>query len=216
VRFIGLLCLTLLSRVAVGADWPQWGGRDCRNLVSQETGLPDSFGPGKKKSGGGGIDLETTRNVKWIARLGSAAYGNPTVAGGKVFVGTDNLTLTTDPRFKYSRGGLVKCLDEATGKLLWQLVIPERTEMPKAMHFGHQHLGVCSSSTVEDGKLYLGTKRHFFILAAGKELAVLDKIRLGSPAYSTTIAANGVLYVASQQYLWAVEQRPLRDQAGIR
>ncbi len=56
-----------------------------------------------------------------------------------------------------------------------------------------------------DGKLYLGTKKEFFVLAAGKELKVLSQVRLGSPAYSTPIAANGVLYIASQRYLWAVE-----------
>ncbi|OHB66666.1 MAG: hypothetical protein A2V70_13370 [Planctomycetes bacterium RBG_13_63_9] len=152
-----MLCLAFLSTTSLAADWPQWGGRDCRNLVSEEKGLPDSFVPGKKAASGGGIDLETTENVKWVARLGSAAYGNPTVAGGKVFVGTDDLTLAGDPRFKRSRGGLVKCLDEATGELLWQLVIPERTEMPKEMHFTHQHLGVCSSATVEDGRVYVVT-----------------------------------------------------------
>ena len=50
---------------AAGADWPQWGGCDGRNMVSQETGLADSFVPGEKKPRGGGIDLATTKNVKW-------------------------------------------------------------------------------------------------------------------------------------------------------
>ena len=42
-------------------------------------------------------------------------------------------------------------------------------------------------------------------LEVERELKVLSEIRLGSPAYSTPIAANGVLYVASQKYLWAVK-----------
>ncbi len=58
-----------------------------------------------------------------------------------------------------------------------------------------------------DGKLYLGTKRQFIVFKAGKELNVLNEIRLGSPAHSTPVAANGVLYVASQRYLWAVQQQ---------
>ena len=29
--------------------------------------------------------------------------------------------------------------------------------------------------------------------------------------YTTPIAANGVLYVASQQYLWAVQERREKD-----
>ena len=60
---------------------------------------------------------------------------------------------------------------------------------------------------VADGKLYFGTKKEFFVMAAGKEPRVLSRVRLGSPVYSTPIAANGVLYVASQQYLWAVQGR---------
>jgi len=154
---LGLLLFLLASTAAVGADWAQWGGCDSRNMVSKEKGLPDSFEPGKKRPSGGGIDPETTRNVKWTARLGSAAYGNPTVAGGKVFVGTDDLMVTEDPRFRRTRGGLVKCLDEATGKLLWQLVVPKRTELPKDIHFSHQHLGICSSTTVDGDLAYVVT-----------------------------------------------------------
>ena len=47
--------------------------------------------------------------------------------------------------------------------------------------------------------------KSFWVLAAGKEKKVLNTIRLGSPVWCTPIAANGVLYVASQKYLWAVE-----------
>ena len=164
---VGVLCLGLVtgrnacppvpSGVACAADWPQWGGRDCRNNVSEEKGLPDWFVPGEKKSGGGGIDMATTKNVKWVARLGSAAYGNPVVAGGRVYVGTDNLTLAEDPRFNRTRGGLVKCFDEATGKLLWQLAVPERTKVSKETHFSQQHLGTCSSAAVEGDRVYILT-----------------------------------------------------------
>lgn len=151
----GLLILTMRPAAVLGADWPQWGGHDDRNMVSPEKGLPDGFVPGKKSPSGGSVDPATTQHVKWTARLGSAAYGNPTVADGRVFVGTDDLTLAKHPRLKRSRGGLVKCFDEASGKLLWQLAIPERTRLPERTHFGHQHLGVCSSPTVEANRVYV-------------------------------------------------------------
>lgn len=150
---LGLVCCAS----ALAGDWPQWGGQSERNMVSSEAPLADAFTPGEKNPRGGGIDMATTRNVKWVARLGSAAYGNPTVAGGRVFVGTDDLTVTDDPRFRRTKGGLVKCLDEATGKLLWQLVVPERGRLHKAMHFSHQHLGVCSSPTVDGDRVYVVT-----------------------------------------------------------
>jgi len=152
---VGLPGLILLTAVGRAADWPQWGGRDCRNMVSEAKGLPETFVPGDKLPSGGGINLATTRNVKWTARLGTAAYGNPTVSGGRVFVGTDDATVHEDPRFKRTRGGLVRCFDEATGAVLWQLVVPERKQLPKGLLFGFQHLGILSSPAVEGDRVYV-------------------------------------------------------------
>jgi outer membrane protein assembly factor BamB len=125
-------------------------------MVSDETGLPDTFTRGTRGQSGG-IDPKTAENVRWVARLGSATYGNPTVADGRVYVGTDDISLAGDKRFKRTRGGLVQCLDEASGKRLWRLVVPERTGYPKGMLFGHQHLGTCSSPTVEGDRVYVVT-----------------------------------------------------------
>ena len=59
-------------------------------MYSPAKGLPESFDPGKFKPNSEEIDLATTKNVKWVAKLGSQTYGNPVVANGKVFVGTNN------------------------------------------------------------------------------------------------------------------------------
>jgi outer membrane protein assembly factor BamB len=142
---------------AFAADWPQWGGSDGRNMVSDEKSLPDSFAPGDRKAGVPGIDLATAKNVKWAVRLGNYVYGNPTVAGGRVFVGADCQTVKWDGRRSSTRGGTVKCLDEATGKLLWQLVVPERTDLPPGTYFNHQDLGTCSSPYVEGDRAYVVT-----------------------------------------------------------
>ncbi len=152
----GLVLLSIAASKLPAADWPQWGGRADRNMVSVEKGLPDSFEPGRKRPGGG-IDMATTENVRWVGRLGASAYGNPTVAGGRVFFGTDDLTVGEDDRFTSTRGGLVKCFDEATGDLLWQLVVPQRKHLPKKLHFGFQHLGTCSSTAVEGDRAYVVT-----------------------------------------------------------
>src|SRR4051812_44528897 len=86
--------LLTFSFSASAGDWPRWGGTPERNMVSTETNLPDSWDPGKKKDGAEDFDPATSKNVKWIAKIGSQCYGNPTVAGGKVFIGTNN----TSPR----------------------------------------------------------------------------------------------------------------------
>ena len=57
-----------------------------------------------------------------------------------------------------------------------------------------------------DGKIYLPTEKHLHILAAGKTLQPLDAISLGAASWSTVVAANGTLYVASKKYLWAVRK----------
>ncbi len=149
-----VLCIIFCGIFDVNAsDWTQWGGTNNRNMVSQETGLPSDF---EVKTGSSGSESGAT-NIKWTARLGTYAYGNPTVSDGKVFVGTDAQTLTADGRFKYRRGGLVKCFGEESGQLLWQLPVPVRTELPEGALFTHQHLGICSSPIVEGNRLYIVT-----------------------------------------------------------
>lgn len=145
---IALILSTALT--AVAADWSQWGGRNNRNMVSPEKNLPESFEADKDKAAAG-----TAKNVKWIARLGAYAYGNPTVADGRVFVGTNAQMLSADPRYDYTRGGLLKCFNEDDGKLLWQLGIPERRNLAPGTHFGLQHLGLCSSPTVDSDRVYI-------------------------------------------------------------
>src|SRR5207247_11333693 len=123
-RLIILIFLLILISPAQSADWPRWGGPDPgRNMYSPAKGLPDRFDPGKPKSGTEDIDLKTTRNVKWVAKLGSQAYGNVVVAGGKVFIGTNN-EHPRDPQHQGDRSILL-CFDEKTSELLWQLVVPQ-------------------------------------------------------------------------------------------
>jgi outer membrane protein assembly factor BamB len=147
---------TLFSGLAMvrAADWTQWGGNDARNQVSPEKHLPESFVPGEKSAKGGGIDLATTQNVRWVQRLGSQTYGNPTVANGRVFVGTNDCYVN-DPRYPETRGGLVKCFRESDGELLWQLPVPMLELKKKNFNFDNMDLGICSSPTVDGDRLYL-------------------------------------------------------------
>ena len=88
---VALAAVLAASSVCVqAADWPTWGGTPARNMISDEKGLPVELEPGKKKAGSDEIDLATTKNVAWVAKLGGQSYGTPSIAGGKVFVGTNN------------------------------------------------------------------------------------------------------------------------------
>jgi outer membrane protein assembly factor BamB len=87
-------------------------------------------------------------------------------------------------------GGTVHCLDLDTGKQLWK-------------HETDSY--IWGSTFVADGKVYFGDATGtLWILAAGREKKVLDKIKLDSTIYQTPVVANGVLYITSEQRLYAI------------
>jgi len=88
--------------------------------------------------------------------------------------------------------GRLHCLDADTGRLHW-------------VH--ETNSKVWGSTLVADGKIYMPTDKGLFVLAAGKEVKVIGRINLGAPVWATPVAANGVLYVASKNYLWAAQAK---------
>src|SRR5437773_1135974 len=145
-RFESLLVVCLLLEAGTPAgfagDQSQWGEAWSRNMVSQEKHLPDSFDP------------ETGLNIKWTARLGTQAHSTPVVAGGHVYIGTNN-EQPRDPKHKGDRG-VFMCLDEKTGSLLWQLVVPKRDE---DAYMDWPRMGMSSEATVEGDRIYLVDNR---------------------------------------------------------
>jgi outer membrane protein assembly factor BamB len=123
-------------------------------MYSPATGLPDRFEPGKSKAGSDDIDPATTKNVKWIAKLGSQSYGNVVIANGRVYIGTNNEN-PRDPQHQGDRSILL-CLDEKTGDLLWQLVVPK---LASGKVNDWESLGILSSPNIEGNRVYLVTSR---------------------------------------------------------
>jgi len=151
-KFLFFLALPI---TALAGDWPQWGGNSVRNMVSDEKDIPAQFDPGPWKPGAS-FDISAGQNIKWIARLGSDSSGNTTVAGGKVFVGTNN-NPPRNPKYKGNRGVLA-CFEEATGKFLWQFTVPKYPQ--NASHnMDFESLGICSSPTVDGKRVYAVTNR---------------------------------------------------------
>lgn len=163
-KMVVVLCVGLPTHsglLANPGDWTQWGGSDDRNMVSHAEHLPAEFELGRTSQDSAGryaVDMSTTRNVRWAARLGSQTYGNPTVSGGKVFVGTNDASVG-DPRFKRTKGGVVLCLSETTGEPVWQLPIPRFRTSNRSFNFDDGDYGVCSSPTVEGNRVYLVSNR---------------------------------------------------------
>ena len=140
---IPTLIFGLIVISAVNADdQPQWGQRYSRNMVSDETHLPDTFDP------------ETGKNIKWIADLGTQTYSTPVVANGRVLIGTNN-DIPRDPRHKGDRGVLL-CLDEKDGSLCWQLIVPK---LKPNLYRDWPRSGICSPATVEGDTVYIVSNR---------------------------------------------------------
>src|SRR5215475_4996076 len=148
------LVLGVCSPELFAADWPQWGGRDMRNMYSAEKGLPATFGKIDFKPGTEEIDPKGAKNLRWAAKIGSQSYGNATVATGRVFIGTNNEN-PRDPRHQGDRS-ILMCFDEKTGEFLWQLVVPK---LASGKVNDWEGLGLLSSPTVEANRVYLVTSR---------------------------------------------------------
>jgi outer membrane protein assembly factor BamB len=133
----GLASLPLLSQ-----DWPMWGGSVQRNMVSAMKNLPESW------------DAKSGKNIKWKAKIGSTAYGNPVVADGKIFLGTNN----ANPRNPEITGdkGVLMCFRESDGGFLWQAVTEK---LESGMDSDYPEQGVCSSPAVEGKRLYYVSNR---------------------------------------------------------
>lgn len=135
----GLALLGLFAPVGRAVEAPvQWGLGLTRNMVSLETNLPESFDPA------------TGRNVKWSAPLGTQTHSSPTIAGGRVLIGTNN-GRPRDERHQGDRGVLM-CFDERDGKFLWQLVVPKRGP---TVFWDWPNAGICSTPTVEGRRVYV-------------------------------------------------------------
>ena len=137
----GLGSLLYLA-IAYGADRPQWGEAWSRNMVSGERNLPVSFDPA------------TGKNSKWFVELGTETHSSPVIAGGRVYIGTNNEN-PRDPKHQGDRGVLM-CFEEKSGRLLWQLVVPKRLE---DVYFDWPKSGIASPVTVEGDRVYVVSNR---------------------------------------------------------
>ncbi|MBM3811492.1 MAG: pyrrolo-quinoline quinone [Acidimicrobiia bacterium] len=123
-------------------DWPMWGGTPDRNMVSNMKGLPTSW------------NVEKGTNIKWVAAVGSQTYGNVTVAGGQVYVGTNNEALR-DPKQAGDRGVLM-AFRESDGAFMWQHT-SEKLAAGRVNDWPFQ--GVASSPLIEGDRLYYVSNR---------------------------------------------------------
>ncbi len=119
----------------------------------------------------------TGQALRWGFHEISDSLSTAAVADGLVYL-ADN-------------AGTIYCLDAETGEFQWS----------------HEAGGnIWGSTLVADGRVFVGNNRKkLWILAAGRELKVLQEIPLPDQMFSTPVAANGVLYLATHRDLYAIE-----------
>jgi len=200
-RTVLLTAFLLLARgvaMSWAADQPQWGQKGTRNMVSSETGLPDSFDP------------KTGKNVKWSAALGTQCYSTPVVAGGKVLIGTNN-GQPRDPRHRGDRGVLM-CFNEADGSLAWQLVVPK---LEGDIYLDWPEAGICSTATIEGDRVYTVTNRDELVcldlqgMSNGNDGPFRDEGRHMSPPDESPMEIGP----KDADIIWLLD---LRSAAGVR
>ena len=136
-------------------DWNQWGGSSRRNNTPDGKTIPTEWKIGEFDDAGNWNRAES-KNIKWVARLGSNTYGTPVVVNGKVFLGTNN-GMGRVKRYPADVDlSCLLCFEEATGEFLWQdsnekLAIGRAQDMDQT--------GIVSTPLVEGKRLWYVTNR---------------------------------------------------------
>ncbi|MEM7050319.1 MAG: PQQ-binding-like beta-propeller repeat protein [Acidobacteriota bacterium] len=143
-----LAVVLLSSPLMMAADEvAMFGGTPSRNMVSDEKGLPTEWDP------------DEGTNVLWSQPLGSQSYGGPVIAGGKVFVGTNNEG-KRNPAIEGDRGNVMAFTTD--GEFLWQSA---HAKLAAGRVNDWPLQGVCSTPYVEGDRLFYISNRAEIIAA---------------------------------------------------
>lgn len=142
--------LILLIAIA-GADWPMLGRDQTRNPVSLEKGSPIFWQPERRDDKG--IRIQPARNIRWVGQLGSHTYGDPVVANGLVWVGT-NTSWRAQPR--ENDASVLTCFRESDGQLLYRYISPR---LSQGMIHDWPSSSLACSPFIEGDRLWFTTNR---------------------------------------------------------
>lgn len=134
----------------------QWLGSSRRNNTPVGYGIPTEWEVGEFDYETGEWNPTGSRNIKWVARLGSQSYGNAVVADGKVFVGTNNNAAWLERYPRKVDLGCLLCFDVAIGEFLWQ---HSSEKLPTGRVHDWPQQGICCAPLVEGKRLWFVTSR---------------------------------------------------------
>jgi outer membrane protein assembly factor BamB len=134
-----------IATLKVGkTDWPMWAGSPSRNNTPPGKNIPTEW------------NVETGKNIKWRSPLGSQTYGNPVVANGRVYVGTNNGYGWIKRYPQNIDLGCLICFDEKTGAFQWQHS-SEKLSTGRVHDWPEQ--GICCAPVCDGDKLWFVSSR---------------------------------------------------------
>ena len=134
-----------IGKLDVGPlDWPQWAGSALRNNVTIQEKIPTEW------------DVASGENVLWSIELGSETYGNPVIANGKVYVGTNNGAGHVERYPSNVDLGVLLCVNEQNGELLWQ---HSNEKLPQGRVHDWPQQGICCAPLVDGDRMWYVTSR---------------------------------------------------------
>jgi len=149
IRFLGMIVLALLLPTSLlrGDPVPEkpvasfrWGGGSSPNMVSSARNLP--------------ADPGNTAPL-WEIKTGTHQYSIPTLDRGRILIAANDAGIKR-AGFESTGGGVLMCVEQATGNLIWRLPIPRYMEGTKApYHFDQWNCGVCSGPVADGNRVYV-------------------------------------------------------------
>lgn len=138
-------------------DWNQWGGSSLRNNIPEGKNIAFEWDLGSSYLDSGEFKKdEASPNVKWVVPIGSQSYGNPVVANGKVYIGTNNGHGWLERYPANVDLGCLLAFNQADGKFLWQ---HSSEKLPTGRVHDWPLQGICCSPLVEGDRLWFVSSR---------------------------------------------------------
>ena len=146
-----------------------------------------------------GQDPEHGEGEGHLYAIDAALEGDITASGALWHFGGKNFNRTISTvaihdglLYAADLSGFVYCLDAQTGKHHWTY---------------DTFAAIWGSPFVADGKVYIGDEDgDVTILKTGTEMELLFETNMGSAVYTTPVAKDGVLYIATRNTLYAIAQ----------
>ncbi len=149
VALVYQTCFTLAEHT----DWPVFGRDATRNAVVPRGNASIDW------------DVASGRNIKWKAQIGYSTFASTIVAGGQVYIGTNNGAAYLE-RYPMSVDlGCLLCFRESDGQFLWQYSA-EKHPLGR-VHDWPDH-GLVSSPLVEGDRLWFVSNRHVLLCVDAK------------------------------------------------